>query len=503
MDSSARPAGSPSSISAEARSRWASAARSASPLEIAAANISAMMGSRCAAVPGRHMASWSASFATAIARGITCCGGEVDRPGPPSGSSRPSGARIVPCRISRASAAATRDCRANDPSRSPSSRAAACRRSSTSTLSPPDRCPSACSPRAACASVAASPRARAVTAASRYRSPACSELSGPFQRRRQLEQQGEALIDARLGPEPVEDMQCTQVVHAGGVVAEPCRCHPCGTDRVVDRVLPCLRSGRDEVRGDPRRVGRASLQRPTHREVDLGAGRRAQAVENGLPIQVVGESGSAAGDFDDTGAARFLQHLVGVGLGSRRTALRQQAQVDVPAGDRSPVRAAGHTRSTAGPTCGEVSRRCWPGCAPWSCELPCATSNPGQLADEEGVAPAPAPDLAAHPLGHGRAGDPGDHRLDVRRIEGRERAAAAREPASSTELVGRLHVPVGAEQQHPARRQRPGQEPEQPQRRLVRPLQIVEDDQQRPPAGQGLQGRGRPTRTAGTAHPRQ
>ena len=46
MSSSSRPAGSPSSISAAARSRWASATRSASPLACAASSISAMTGSR-------------------------------------------------------------------------------------------------------------------------------------------------------------------------------------------------------------------------------------------------------------------------------------------------------------------------------------------------------------------------------------------------------------------------------------------------------------------------
>ena len=123
--------------------------------------------------------------------------------------------------------------------------------------------------------------------------------------------------------------------------------------------------------------------------------------------------------------------------------------------------------------------------------LPAALRHeqPGQLADEEGVATAPPPHLAAHSRGHGRPGNHGDHRLDIGRGERRERELL-RAAGQLTELVRRFPVPVRTEQQHPARRQRPGQEPEQPQRRLVRPLQIVEDDQQRPRACEGPQRAG-------------
>ena len=183
------------------------------------------------------------------------------------------------------------------------------------------------------------------------------------------------------------------------------------------------------------------------------------------------------------------RHVCGVGLGSRRTALGQQARGRCPGRRPRPSRAAARTPSRAGPAGGEASRRCWPGCVRGPATLPCATSSLVSSRTKKRVAAAPPPHLAAHLRGHGRAGDRGDHGLDVGRIEAGERELL-RAAGQLDELVGRLLVAVGAEQQHPARRQRPGQEPEQPQRRLVGPLQIVEDDHQRPPAGEGLQGPG-------------
>ena len=106
---------------------------------------------------------------------------------------------------------------------------------------------------------------------------------------------------------------------------------------------------------------------------------------------------------------------------------------------------------------------------------------------------------AAHARGHGRPAIT----ATIASTSAGSRAASGScwaRPASCSELSQTPPVPVSTEQQHPARRQRPGEEPEQPQRRLVRPVEIVEDDQQRTDGRRGPAGSAGPTRTAGTAH---
>ena len=72
-------------------------------------------------------------------------------------------------------------------------------------------------------------------------------LPGPFERRGQLQHEGETLIDVRAGLELVEQVQCAQVLNAGVIVPETCRCLSRGEDRVVDRVQLRLCSGGEEM----------------------------------------------------------------------------------------------------------------------------------------------------------------------------------------------------------------------------------------------------------------
>ena len=60
-------------------------------------------------------------------------------------------------------------------------------------------------------------------------------------------------------------------------------------------------------------------------------------------------------------------------------------------------------------------------------------------------------------------------------------------PGDLAQLRGRLGVPVGAEQGHGLRGQGAGQESQQPQRRLVGPVQVVEHHEHGPPGGQAAE----------------
>jgi hypothetical protein len=72
--SSARPAGSPSSMSAAARNSVASATRSRSWARPAASAMAAMIGSRASALPCSQATSCAARSATASAAGVGCLG---------------------------------------------------------------------------------------------------------------------------------------------------------------------------------------------------------------------------------------------------------------------------------------------------------------------------------------------------------------------------------------------------------------------------------------------
>ena len=237
------------------------------------------------------------------------------------------------------------------------------------------------------------------------------------------------------------------------------------------------RSGGQQVRRDPRRApDRACSARPTAK-LSLGPGRSGSGRAEWFPGRGRGRISAIRRQRPTITPARRASSnsSSGVGFVGGRTASGQQAGVDVPSGDRGPVQQPHAPGRAIGPAAAAVSRRHGAGMWVCSCQEPCAIEQPGQLADEEGVAAASPPQSGAltlaatvpcrrsrrpsprHPPGRGRRG-----------------AAAARGRPGRASPVGRFGVPVRTDQQHPAVGQCPGQESEQPQRRLVRPLQVVE-----------------------------
>src|SRR4051812_19025849 len=88
------------------------------------------------------------------------------------------------------------------------------------------------------------------------------------------------------------------------------------------------------------------------------------------------------------------------------------------------------------------------GMCPWSCQLPCATSNLVSSRTKKGLPP-----LRRHicPLTLAATAEPAiTASLDIGRTERRERELL-RAAGQLTELVRRFPVPVRTEQQHPAR----------------------------------------------------
>ena len=80
-----------------------------------------------------------------------------------------------------------------------------------------------------------------------------------------------------------------------------------------------------------------SAQGLPDREVDVRRHRWAQAVEDGFPVEVVGEPRIVAVTDDDPGTAGLVQQAERLGLVGGRAAADQQGGVDVPTGDRGPV----------------------------------------------------------------------------------------------------------------------------------------------------------------------
>ena len=121
--------------------------------------------------------------------------------------------------------------------------------------------------------------------------------------------------------------------------------------------------------------------------------------------------------------------------------------------------------------------------------------QPGQLPDEERVAAAALPQLGGDLRPEGSSRPVPGHRPDVVRREAGEDELLGL-AGDLAQQSGRLGVAVRAEQQHGSRRQGAGQEPQQPQRRLVGPVQVVEDDEHAAARRPGGPGTATPPRTA-------
>jgi hypothetical protein len=107
-------------------------------------------------------------------------------------------------------------------------------------------------------------------------------------------------------------------------------------ERILQRVLPRLRARGQQMRGDPRGRTRSRLQRPADGQVDRGPGRGAQAIDDGLAIEVVGEA-RRRGTRDDAGLTGLVEQAQRRGLMAGRGPVRQQADVDVAARDGRPL----------------------------------------------------------------------------------------------------------------------------------------------------------------------
>ena len=242
-------------------------------------------------------------------------------------------------------------------------------------------------------------------------------------------------------------------------------------ERVFQRVLPRLRAPGEQVRGHPRRRTRSRLQRPADGQVDRGPGRRAQAIDDGLAIEVVGEPGRG-GARDDAGLTGLIQQAQRRGLVAARGAVRQQADVDVAARDGRPLQQPDAFRGEPGQP---APQRVGDAGRDLGRLLPRALreKQPDQLPDEERVAAAALPQLGGDLGRKRRPGQlPGQRSNVVRGEAGQDELLGP--PGDRVQLRRGLGVPVGAEQGHGFRGQGAGQESQQPQRRLVGPVQVVE-----------------------------
>ena len=115
--------------------------------------------------------------------------------------------------------------------------------------------------------------------------------------------------------------------------------------------------------------------------------------------------------------------------------------------------------------------------------------QPGQLPDEERVTATAFPQLGGDLRRQPRPGQLPGHRLDLGRPEAVQ-GELLRRTGELAQLRGCLSVPVGTEQQHSLRGEGARQESQQPQRRPVSPLQVVEHHQHGPVSGQAAQAPG-------------
>ena len=145
----------------------------------------------------------------------------------------------------------------------------------------------------------------------------------------------------------IDDLECTEVVRAGIFMSEAGGGLSGREERVLEGVLLCLGSCGKQMCRDPRRGARPCLQCPPDRQVDCGSGRRGEAVEEGLAIEVMGEP-RFGGARDDTGAAGLVQEAQNGSLIVSHSGLRQQAEVDVAARDGRPLQQPDASRGEPG-----------------------------------------------------------------------------------------------------------------------------------------------------------
>jgi hypothetical protein len=115
-------------------------------------------------------------------------------------------------------------------------------------------------------------------------------VPGPLVRRGELKQDLGALASDAAGRVTfLDDLQGTEVMRAGIFMSQARGGLAGREERVFQGILLSLCSRGQEMRRDPRGRARPSLQRSPDRQVDRGSGRRGEAVEDGLAVEVVGE----------------------------------------------------------------------------------------------------------------------------------------------------------------------------------------------------------------------
>ncbi len=161
-------------------------------------------------------------------------------------------------------------------------------------------------------------------------------VPGPLVRCGELQQDLGTLAGCAAGRAAfIDDLECAEVVRAGICMPEAGGGLPGREEGVFQGVLLCRCSRGQKMRRDPRGRTRPCLQRSPDRQVDGGSGSGAEAVEEGLAIEVMGEP-RFGGAHDDTGVTGLAQEAQNGSLIVSHSGLRQQAEVDVAARDGRP-----------------------------------------------------------------------------------------------------------------------------------------------------------------------
>ena len=247
-------------------------------------------------------------------------------------------------------------------------------------------------------------------------------------------------------------------------------------------------AGRDQPLGQPR----VPVHGPDHGRVPAAPFRLAERVVEGLPDQVVGEREPAgAGGDDQPGADRPAEQPVQPGRGQRRGG-GQDLGVELLAEHGRHAQQLRHRLGEQGqaPAHGVADAGRDRG------HRAVGVPQLRRLLDEEGV-PAGAPvdlgDQLRVGLATRGAGDQGAHLVPAQAGQGhRGRLGHQLEQERGQGVLGRLDldVAVGADQQQPLEPGVLGGELQQPQRRRVGPVQVVEHDHHRAVLGDRDQGAG-------------
>ena len=326
--------------------------------------------------------------------------------------------------------------------------------------------------------------------------PAAGQVAGPAAGAGELEQQ--------LGPtvpvgRAVEDLEGPGQVAGGLLVGQAPGGLGGGQGGVADGRLRGPGPALGEVVGELGRRDRFAgvallLEGAGHPQVEPGEGGLTEPGQDRLAEQVVDKAVRPQRPLravQDVGSDRLVEK-VAHGRGRLAGDPRQQGGAELRPGDGG----RGHQGG---------ARRAQPGQAPLDHlahphrdprrPAGLGSQQPGHLLDEERVAAGPPPDAADQRL-LGLAAEDGGHQPGglglAERSKGQDGAPRdeAGEQGDERVALGLLEVAPGAEDQQAGGREPAGQEVQELERRGVRPLQVFQDDDQRPLLGGRQQHRG-------------